>query len=75
MQHLDRLLMDDQGTAEHDLREWRDILGSYSLRRLQDFLVSSSSRAIRLRQSSPFFAALTADERDQILEFLEKEID
>ncbi len=45
MQHVERLLMDDQGTAEHDLREWRDILGSYSLRRLQDFLVSSSSCA------------------------------
>lgn len=75
IQHLDRLLMDDQGTAQHDLREWREILGFYSLKRLQDFLVSSSSRAVRLRQSSPFFAALTAQERDRVLEFLEKAID
>jgi hypothetical protein len=75
LRHLDRVLLDEQGTAAHDLREWRAILESYSLRRLQDFLVSSSSRAVRLRQSSPFFAALTAVERDKVLEFLEREVD
>lgn len=75
MRHVDRLLMEDQGAAEHDLREWKSILGSFSLKRLQDFIVSPSSRAVRLRQSSPFFAALTVDERDRILEFLEKEVD
>lgn len=39
------------------LREWRDILTSYSLGRLRKFLVSDSERAIRLRQSLPIFAA------------------
>ena len=75
LRHLDRLLTEEQGAAEHDLREWKAILESYSLKRLQDFLVSPSSRAVRLRQSSPFFAVLTADERDRVLEFLEGEVD
>ncbi len=75
MRQLDRILLEEHGAAQHDLREWKAILESYSLKRLQDFLASSSSRAVRLRQSSPFFAALTADERDKVLEFLEKEVD
>lgn len=72
MRHLDRLLAEGQGTAAHDLREWRNILDTYSLKRLQEFLVSKSSRATRLRQSSPFFAVLDADERDRVLSMLEE---
>lgn len=71
--HLDLLLDRDQGPAAHDLREWQDILSHYSRRRLKDFLVAETPRAQRLRQSSPFFAALTPDEREQVLDAVERE--
>ena len=71
--HLERILDEDQGTAAHDLREWRAILSQYSNARLREFLVSTTSRAQRLRQSSPFFAVLNPDEREEVLQFLERE--
>lgn len=61
--HLDLLLDRDQGTANRDLNEWRKILESYPRRRLLRFLESSTPRACRLRQSSPFLAVLSANER------------
>lgn len=64
--HVEAVLNDEPGTAEHDLKEWRNILAHYSKKRLQEFLVSESPRAERLRQSSPFFAVLNADERDRV---------
>jgi len=73
MRHVDRLLSEDQGAAAQDLREWRQVLETYSTERLQDFITSSSSRAARLRQSSPFFAVLTAEERHRVLSHLEGE--
>jgi hypothetical protein len=69
--HIDLLLSQDQGAASHDLAEWRTILERYPKERLVDFLVSSTSRAQRLRQSSPFFAVLSPEERDRILEHIE----
>ncbi|MHB0980476.1 MAG: winged helix-turn-helix domain-containing protein [Thermoleophilia bacterium] len=71
-QHLDRLIREGQGTAGGDITEWRQLLQTYSPERLRDLLVSTSSRAVRLRQSSPFFAVLTADERDHLLAKIEK---
>ncbi len=71
-QHLDRLLREGQGTAAGDIAEWRQLLETYSPERLRDLLVSTSSRAVRLRQSSPYFAVLTADERDHLLAKIEK---
>jgi hypothetical protein len=70
--HLEFLLSRDQGTAAPDIREWRNILAHYSPQRLKDFLVSDTARAERLRQSSPFFAVLTHDEREELLSSLEK---
>ena len=64
--HLEFLLENDQGTASHDLGEWRDILTHYSTQRIKDFLVSDTPRARRLRQSSPFFAVLNHRERDAV---------
>ncbi len=69
--HVDRLLAEDQGMATQDLREWQAILERYSLRRLREFLVSSTPRAQRLRESSPFFAVLNAEERDHLLAAME----
>jgi len=66
-EHVHRLLQKDQGLATRDITEWRDILGSYSIRRLSRFLTSSSERANRLRQSNPFLAILSPDERARLL--------
>jgi hypothetical protein len=70
--HLEFLLQEDQGSAAHDLREWRDILAHYSRQRVKDFLLADTPRAQRLRQSSPFFAVLSPDERDIVLSEAEK---
>jgi hypothetical protein len=51
--------------------EWRNILDSYSIKRLARFLTSSSERANRLRQSNPFFAILNTAERARIIAELE----
>jgi len=69
--HLNRLLHDDQGIATGDIAEWRQLLETHSPKRLRQLLVSRSSRANRLRQSSPFFAILTAEERDRLVASLE----
>jgi len=66
-QHLNRLAHEGQGTATGDIAEWRQLLETYSPERLRDLLVSTSSRAQRLRQSSPFFAVLSAAERDHCI--------
>jgi predicted transcriptional regulator len=64
--HIDSLLIGDQGTAAGDLMEWRNILDTYSIQRLVRFVTSSSERAKRLRQSNPFFAILNTDERSKL---------
>jgi len=66
LQHTDMLLREGQGTANSDLGEWRQLLETYSAERLRELLVSRSSRADRLRRSSPFFAVLTPEERDRL---------
>jgi DNA-binding Lrp family transcriptional regulator len=72
LHHLDRLIAQGQGSATADLIEWRQVLDTYSEARLAEFLVSESARAQRLRQSSPFFAVLSAEERDRLVEHLER---
>lgn len=72
LHHLDRLIAQGQGSATADLIEWRQVLDTYSEARLSEFLVSESARARRLRQSSPFFAVLNAEERDRLVERLER---
>lgn len=71
-QHLDRLMREGQGTASGDIAEWKQLLEAYSPERVRDLLASSSSRAQRLRQSSPFFAVLTPSERDFVTAKIEK---
>jgi predicted transcriptional regulator len=68
--HIDRLLEENQGAAAGDIMEWRNILDTYSIRRLARFFTSSSERANRLRQSNPFFAILNDDERAQMADAL-----
>jgi hypothetical protein len=50
-----------------ELEEWRGILTSMSVPRLCRFLVQDDARATRLRQSSPFLAVLSPEERRAIL--------
>ena len=69
--HTERLLREGQGTANSDIGEWRQLLETYSSERLRELLVSKSSRAERLRRSSPFFVILTPDERDRMLQQME----
>ena len=74
-QYTNRLLHDDQGMAGKDVAEWRQLLETYSIDRIRDILVSSSSRSIRLRRSMPFLAVLTHQERDKMLEQMEMQDD
>jgi len=71
LHHTNRLLHEDQGTATSDISEWRTLLETYSAERIRDLLVSRSSRAERLRRSSPFFAVLTPEERDRMFREME----
>lgn len=71
IRHVERILAENQGAAAHDLEEWRGILTNLSPERVREFLVSDTPRAERLRQSSPFFAVLTPEERDRVLDALE----
>ncbi|MCX6374396.1 MAG: hypothetical protein NTX16_15240 [Actinobacteria bacterium] len=72
IRHLDRLMNEGQGTASGDIAEWRQLLEAYSPGRVRDLLVSTSSRARRLRQSAPFFAVLTPGERDRVMAAIEQ---
>lgn len=69
--YTNRLLHEDQGMANRDIAEWRQLLEKYSIDRIRDLLVSTSSRSIRLRRSLPFLAVLTHHERDIILAKME----
>jgi len=66
-EHVQRLLKNDIGAATKDIEQWRDILESYSTQRLSHFLISTSDRANRLRQSNPLFAILKPEERSRLL--------
>ena len=72
VRHLDRLLGEDQGTARGDIAEWRQLLWAYSPERVRDILLSTSSRARRLRQSSPFSAVLRPHKRDRVMAAVER---
>lgn len=73
--HLQCILEKDQGSAKKDIEEWQDILESYSVRRLSNFLISTSERASRLRQSCPFFAVLNESEKTRLFHQLGGEVD
>ena len=50
-----------------ELEEWQRLIATLSIARLRRFLVRDDARGRRLRQSSPFLAALSADERRALL--------
>lgn len=67
LHYTDHLLSQGQGTSDGDLKEWQQILSTYTTEQLGAFLVSSAPRALRLRRSMPFLAILTPDERARII--------
>ena len=69
-EHIQHMLKSDHGSSTKDIEEWRDIMESYSIRRLSRFLISTSERANRLRQSNPIFAILNSEERNRLLKEL-----
>lgn len=69
-EYVHRVLEQDCGSAAKEIAEWHDILESYSIRRLLQFLRATSERANRLRQSNPFLAILNSDERSRLLDGL-----
>lgn len=69
-QHIKLILKGKSNSATGDIEEWRDILQNYSVRRLVQFLSSDEERAIRLRQSCPFFAVLNKKEKERVLKEL-----
>jgi hypothetical protein len=69
--YLDDQLSNRHDGNGHDFWEWRKILDTYPLPRLLNFLQSTSPRAMRLRQCSPFAAVLTDEERERMGELVE----
>lgn len=57
----------DQEKDNRELREWKRILESTSIPRLCRLLTSETDRAVRLRQSLPFWPVLTDEERERVL--------
>lgn len=57
-------IIEGVGSAKRDAEEWLRILSTYSKQQILDFLVSESPRAHRLRQSSPFAAVLSDEQRE-----------
>jgi DNA-binding transcriptional ArsR family regulator len=51
-----------------ELQEWQRVFQTYSISGLRKLLVDNSERGIRLRQSSPFLAALSPKERAELLQ-------
>ena len=62
-EHLARQLESPATASDRTTREWERILRTMSLPRLRRFLVDPGERATRLRQSMPFLAVLSDDER------------
>ena len=65
--YVERRLLAASAGERLELEEWRSILTSMSIPRLCRFLVQDDARATRLRQSSPFLAALSPEERRALL--------
>lgn len=62
---LETRLSDLSGGEKKELSEWLHILKSMSVQRLKKFLLSDSERAVRLRQSLPFWPVLNESERKE----------
>lgn len=57
----------DQEEGNRELREWKRILESTSIPRLRRLLTAETERAVRLRQSLPFWPVLNSEEREKLV--------
>lgn len=71
IQLLDTRIEESDSSSKKELQEWRKLLKSTSLQRLIKFLESDSERAIRMRQSNPFWLAISDEEKEEYEKFLE----
>jgi len=71
---LDRRIIDNRFPGKSDLTEWKQILETMPFQRLKKLLESDSERAVRLRQSIPFWHVLTDRERSKFEEFRIKSV-
>jgi len=65
--HLERRIPRASPGERLELEEWQRILATLPLARLRRFLIRDDARGRRLRQSSPFLAALSTDDRRALL--------
>ncbi|MFT4605781.1 MAG: hypothetical protein ACI9W4_002525 [Rhodothermales bacterium] len=65
---VEHQLEGQRGGAASTLKEWATILETYSVPRIAQYLTLTTPRATRLRQSSPFLAVLSADERSRVID-------
>ncbi|MDZ7757899.1 hypothetical protein [Rhodohalobacter sp.] len=66
--------IDKTSTGEKlELLEWKNLLDNSSFQRLKKFMESDSEKAVRLRQSLPFWQVLTENEKNKF-EQLKKEL-
>jgi len=61
--YLERRILSASPGEKLELEEWRGLLESMSISRLRRFLLAGDQRATRLRQSSPFLAVLSDEDR------------
>lgn len=58
--------IENSSTGEQmELEEWKNLLENSSYQRLKKFMESDSERAVRLRQSLPFWKILTENEQEK----------
>ena len=61
--------IDKTSTGEKlELLEWKNLLENSSFQRLKKFIESDSERAVRLRQSIPFWQVLTENEKNKFVQ-------
>jgi len=65
IEDLETRLSDLSEGEKKEFSEWLHILKSMSVQRLKKFLLSDSDRAVRLRQSLPFWPVLNESERKE----------
>ena len=69
---LDKQIEETSTGEKMELLEWKNLLENSSFQRLKKFMESDSERAVRLRQSLPFWQRLTENEKNKF-ERLKKE--
>ena len=70
---LNKRIEESNSGTGRELKEWKHLLESMSLRRIVKFLESDSDRSARLRQSNPFWIALTRKERERLHQLISKQ--